>query len=154
MATTTENPASSGRTIPTTGERSTVDSWIHVGIALAVTTAYGWDAWLGVRAYVDYSLGSLTGIVWDVAVIALTIFLVRGRALAQGVLALIALGALQGRWSMLTSVWFWLPNMDGRRTLVLMTTSANVVTLVLLSVPLVLRYSSRFIAMVAPRGTA
>jgi hypothetical protein len=154
MATTTENAPSSGRTKPMAAERSPADYWIHVGIALAVTTAYGWDAWVGVRAYVDYSLGSLTGIVWDVAVIALTIFLVRGRALAQAVLALIALAALQGRWTMLSSVWCWLPNMDGRRTLVLMTTSANVVTLVLLAVPLIWRYSSRFIAMAAPRGTA
>jgi hypothetical protein len=102
---------------------------------------------------VDYSIGSLTGIVWDVAVIALTIFLVRGRALAQAVLALIALAGLQGRWSMLTSVWFWLPNMDGRRTLVLMTTSANLVTLVLLAVPLIWRQSSRLVAIAAPRGT-
>jgi hypothetical protein len=153
MVTTTENAASSGRTTATTAQRSASDYWIHVAIALAVTTSYGWDAWVGVRAYVDYSLGSLTGIVWDVAVIALTIFLVRGRAVAQGVLALIALAGLQGRWSMLTSVWFWLPNMDGRRTLVLMTTSANVVTLVLLAVPLLWRYSSRVVAMVASRGT-
>jgi hypothetical protein len=136
-----------------TSDRSSIDYWLHVAIALAVTASYGWDALVGIRAYRDYAVGSLTGIVWDVAVIALTIFLVRGRALAQGVLALIALGALQGRWSMLTSVWFWLPNMDGRRTLVLMTTAANVVTLLLLAVPLVWRYSNRVVAIAAPRGT-
>ncbi|MFL5613825.1 MAG: hypothetical protein ACJ796_09220 [Gemmatimonadaceae bacterium] len=149
---TIEKAGPGARTDVTT-ERSAADYWIHVAIALAVTASYGWDAWIGVRAYVDYSIGSLTGIVWDVAVIALTIFLVRGRALAQAVLALIALAGLQGRWSMLTSVWFWLPNMDGRRTLVLMTTSANLVTLVLLAVPLIWRQSSRLVAFAAPRGT-
>src|SRR3954468_8512879 len=151
MAMTTEQ-ASSEFTSNREG-RSTADYWIHVAIALAVTASYGWDAWVGIRAYVDYAIGNLTGVIWDVAVIALTIFLVRGRALAQAVLALIALAGLQGRWSMLTSVWFWLPNMEGRRTLVLMTTSANVVTLVLLAVPLLWRYPRRLVAIVAPHGT-
>jgi hypothetical protein len=129
------------------------DYQLHVTIALVVVAAYGWDAWLGINAYFAYSLGSLTGIVWDVAVIALCILLVRGRVVAQLLLAIVALAGLQGRWSMLTSVWFWLPHMDGRRTLVLMTTAANVLTLVLLAVPLVWRYSGKLVAMAAPRGT-
>lgn len=133
--------------------RSTSDYWISVAIALVVVASYGWDAWLGIRAYFDFALGSLTGIVWDVAVIALCIFLVRGRTIAQLLLALVALAGLQGRWSMLTSVWFWMPHMYGRRTLVLMTTTANVLTLILLAVPLLWRYSARIFAIAAPRGT-
>jgi hypothetical protein len=133
--------------------RSKTDYWINAAIALVVTMSYGWDAWLGTNAYLSYTVGSLTGIVWDVAVIALCIFLVRGWTFAQALIALVALVGLQGRWSMLTSVWFWMPNMDGRRTLVLMTTTANVLTLVLLSVPLVWRYTSRMLAIAQPRGT-
>jgi hypothetical protein len=133
--------------------RSTSDYWICVAIAVVVVASYGWDAWLGIQAYLDFAVGSLTGIVWDVAVIALCIFLVRGRLIAQLLLALVALGGLQGRWSMLTSVWFWMPHMDGRRTLVLMTTTANVLTLILLAVPLLWRHSGRVFAFAAPRGT-
>jgi hypothetical protein len=133
--------------------RSTSDYWISVAIAVVVVGSYGWDAWLGIRAYLDFALGSLTGIVWDVAVIALCIFLVRGRLVAQVLLVLVALGGLQGRWSMLTSVWFWMPHMDGRRTLVLMTTTANVLTLILLAVPLLWRYSGRIFAIATPRRT-
>jgi hypothetical protein len=138
-------------TILRSRERSTTDRWLHAAIALLVTAAYGWDAWIGINAYRDYALGSLTGIVWDVAVIALSIFLVRGWIFAQLTIAVVALVGLQGRWSMLTSVWFWMPNMNGRRTLVLMTTAANVMTLVLLSVPLVWYYSNRALAGAARR---
>jgi len=133
-------------------ERSTIDRWLHAAIALLVTASYGWDAWLGINAYFSYEVGSLTGIVWDVAVIALSIFLVRGWTFARLTIAVVALAGLQGRWSMLTSVWFWMPHMDGRRTLVLMTTAANVLTLVLLAVPLVWQYSNRVFATAARRA--
>ena len=133
--------------------RTTTDCWLHAVIALVVTASYGYDAWLGINVYLNYGVSSLTGIIWDVAVIALSIFLVRGWAVAQALIAIVALVGLQGRWSMLTSVWFWMPHMDGRRTLVLMTTTANVVTLVLLAVPLIWRYSRRAVVLSAARGT-
>lgn len=139
-------------TILRSRERSTTDRWLHTAIALVVTASYGWDAWIGINAYRDYALGSLTGIVWDVAVIALSIFLVRGWTFAQLTIAIIALIGLQGRWSMLTSVWFWMPHMNGRRTLVLMTTTANVMTLVLLAVPLVWYYSSHALTTATRRA--
>jgi hypothetical protein len=129
------------------------DYQIHVAVALVVVAAYGWDAWLGINLYFAHAVDSLTGIAWDVAVIALCILLVRGRLVAQVLLAVVALGGLQGRWAMLTSLWFWMPRMEGRRTLVLMTTTANVLTLTLLAVPLLWRYSRRVIAVAAPRGT-
>lgn len=131
--------------------RLITDYRLHVAVALVVIAAYGWDAWLGINLYFLHAVDSLTGIAWDVAVIALCILLVRGRTVAQLLLAGAALVGLHGRWAMLTSVWFWLPHMDGRRTLVLMTTAANVVTLVLLAVPLVWRYSNKILAMTAPR---
>lgn len=131
--------------------RSTADYWLHAAIALVVTASYGWDAWIGINAHLNYAVGSLTGIVWDVAVIALSIFLVRGWTFAQALIALVALVGLQGRWSMLTSVWFWMPHMDGRRTLVLMTTTANVLTLLLLAVPLVWRYGRKLTDLAVPR---
>ena len=133
-------------------ERSATDRWLHAAIALLVTVSYGWDAWLGINAYYYHVVGSLTGIAWDVAVIALSIFLVRGWTFAQLTIAVVALVGLQGRWSMLTSVWFWMPNMNGRRTLVLMTSAANVMTLVLLAVPLVWYYSGRAIATATRRA--
>jgi hypothetical protein len=129
------------------------DYQIHVAVALVVVAAYGWDAWLGINLYFAHAVDSLTGIAWDVAVIALCILLVRGRLVAQVLLAVVALGGLQGRWAMLTSLWFWMPRMEGRRTLVLMTTTANVLTLTLLAVPLLWRYSRKVIAVAAPRGT-
>lgn len=129
------------------------DYQLHVAVALVVVAAYGWDAWLGINLYFAHAVDSLTGIAWDIAVISLCILLVRGRLVAQLFLAAAALAGLHGRWAMLTSVWFWLPHMDGRRTLVLMTTSANVLTLLLLAVPLVWRYSNKVIAMTSPRGT-
>lgn len=129
------------------------DYQLHVAVALVVVAAYGWDAWLGINLYFAHAVDSLTGIAWDVAVIALCILLVRGRTIAQLLLAAAAFAGLHGRWSMLTSVWFWLPHMDGRRTLVLMTTAANVLTLLLLAVPLLWRYSNKAIAMAAARGT-
>ena len=127
------------------------DYRLHVAVALVVVGAYGWDAWLGINLYFAHAVDSLTGIAWDVGVIALCILLVRGRTVAQLLLAAAALAGLHGRWSMLTSVWFWLPHMDGRRTLVLMTTAANLLTLILLAVPLLWRYSHKVIAMTAPR---
>ena len=130
------------------------DYRIHAVVALVVVAAYGWDAWLGINLYFGHAVDSLTGIAWDVAVIALCILLVRGRLVAQLLLAAAAFAGLQGRWTMLTSVWFWLPHMEGRRTLVLMTTAANVLTLILLAVPLLWRYSNKAIAMAAPRGSA
>jgi len=130
------------------------DYRIHAVVALVVVAAYGWDAWLGINLYFGHAVDSLTGIAWDVAVIALCILLVRGRLVAQLLLAAAALAGLRGRWTMLTSVWFWLPHMDGRRTLVLMTTAANVLTLVLLTVPLLWRYSNKAIAMAPPRRSA
>ena len=130
------------------------DYRIHAVVALVVVAAYGWDAWLGINLYFGHAVDSLTGIVWDVAVISLCILLVRGRVVAQLLLAAAAFAGLQGRWTMLTSVWFWLPHMEGRRTLVLMTTAANVLTLILLAVPLLWRYSNKAIAMAAPRGSA
>ena len=129
------------------------DYQLHVAVALVVVAAYGWDAWLGINLYFAHAVDSLTGIAWDIAVISLCILLVRGRLVAQLFLAAAALAGLHGRWAMVTSVWFWLPHMDGRRTLVLMTTAANVLTLLLLAVPLVWRYSNRVIAMTSPRGT-
>lgn len=129
------------------------DHQLHVAVALVVVAAYGWDAWLGINLYFAHAVDSLTGIAWDIAVISLCILLVRGRLVAQLFLAAAALAGLHGRWAMLTSVWFWLPHMDGRRTLVLMTTAANVLTLLLLAVPLVWRYSNKVIAMTSPRGT-
>ena len=128
------------------------DYRLHVAVALVVVGAYGWDAWLGINLYFAHAVDSLTGIAWDVGVIALCILLVRGRTVAQLLLAAAALAGLHGRWSMLTSVWFWLPHMDGRRTLVLMTTAANLLTLILLAVPLVWRYSHKVIAMTARRA--
>ena len=132
-------------------DRSVTDRWIHAGIALVVTASYGWDAWIGINAYLNYAVGSLTGIVWDVAVIALCIFLLRGWTVAQLVIALVALAGLRTRWPMLTSTWFWMPHMDGRRTLVLMTTAANAITLVLLAVPLLWYYSNRALTTMARR---
>ena len=129
------------------------DYRLHVAVALVVVTAYGWDAWLGINLYFLHAVDSLTGIAWDVGVIALCILLVRGRTVAQLLLAAAAFAGLQGRWAMLTSVWFWLPHMDGRRTLVLMTTAANVLTLILLAVPLVWRYSNKVIAMASDAAT-
>ena len=129
------------------------DYRLHVIVALVVVAAYGWDAWLGINLYFAHAVDSLTGIAWDVAVIALCILLVRGRVVAQLFLAAAALGGLKGRWAMLTSVWFWLPHMDGSRTLVLMTTAANVLTLILLAVPLLWRYSNKAIAMARPGQT-
>jgi hypothetical protein len=140
-------------TISTDRARLITDARMHAVVALVVVAAYGWDAWLGINLYFAQAVDSLTGIAWDVAVIALCILLVRGRLVAQLLLAAAALAGLQGRWAMLTSVWFWLPHMDGRRTLVLMTTAANVLTLLLLAVPLVWRYASRAMATAAPRGT-
>jgi hypothetical protein len=137
--------------IPTARAPIITDYRLHVAVALVVVGAYGWDAWLGINLYFLHAVDSLTGIAWDVAVIALCILLVRGRTIAQLLLAAAAFAGLHGRWSMLTSVWFWLPHMDGRRTLVLMTTAANVLTLILLAVPLVWRYSNKVIAMAAPR---
>ena len=133
--------------------RTIADYWLQSIIALVVTASYGYDAWLGINVYLNYGVSSLTGIIWDVAVIALSIFLVRGWTVAQALIAVVALVGLQGRWSMLTSVWFWMPHMDGRRTLVLMTTTANVVTLVLLAVPLMWRYGRRAVVVTAARGT-
>ena len=127
------------------------DNRLHVAVALVVVAAYGWDAWLGINLYFAHAADSLTGIAWDVAVISLCILLVRGRLIAQLVLAGAALAGLKGRWAMLTSVWFWLPHMDGSRTLVLMTTAANVLTLILLAVPLAGRSSNKAIAMAGPR---
>ena len=129
------------------------DYRLHVAVALVVVTAYGWDAWLGINLYFLHAVDSLTGIAWDVGVIALCILLVRGRTVAQLLLAAAAFAGLQSRWAMLTSVWFWLPHMDGRRTLVLMTTAANVLTLILLAVPLVWRYSNKVIAMASDAAT-
>ena len=129
------------------------DYQLHVVVALVVVAAYGWDAWLGVNLYFLHAVDSLTVIAWDVAVIALCILLVRGRVVAQLLLAVAALAGLKGRWAVLTSLWFWMPHMEGRRTLLLMTTAANVLTLVLLAVPLLWRYSNRVIAMATPRGT-
>jgi len=129
------------------------DDRMHVAVALVVVAAYGWDAWLGINLYFVHAVDSLTGIAWDVAVIALCILLVRGRVVAQLLLAVAALAGLKGRWAILTSLWFWMPHMEGRRTLLLMTTAANVLTLVLLAVPLVWRYSNKLIVMTAPRGT-
>ena len=129
------------------------DYRLHVAVALVVVTAYGWDAWLGINLYFLHAVDSLTGIAWDVGVIALCILLVRGRTVAQLLLAAAAFAGLHGRWAMLTSVWFWLPHMDGRRTLVLMTTAANVLTLILLAVPLVWRYSNKVIAMASDAAT-
>jgi len=142
-------------TAPTTPERSRLisDYQLHVVVALVVVAAYGWDAWLGINLYFLHAVDSLTGIAWDVAVIALCILLVRGRVLAQLLLAVAALAGLKGRWAILTSLWFWMPHMEGRRTLLLMTTAANVLTLVLLAVPLVWRYSNKVIAMAPPRRT-
>jgi hypothetical protein len=138
--------------VPSTARAPIITDYrLHVAVALVVVGAYGWDAWLGINLYFAHAVDSLTGIAWDVAVIALCILLVRGRAVAQLLLAAAAFAGLHGRWSMLTSVWFWLPHMDGRRTLVLMTTAANVLTLILLAVPLVWRYSNKVIAMTAPR---
>lgn len=129
------------------------DYQMHVVVALVVIAAYGWDAWLGINLYFAHAVGSLTAIGWDIAVIALCILLVRGRVVAQVLLAAAALSGLQGRWAMLTSLWFWMPRMEGRRTLVLMTSTANVLTLLLLAVPLVWRYSNKVIAMAASRRT-
>lgn len=129
------------------------DYRIHVAVALVVVVAYGWDAWLGINLYFAHAVDSLTGIAYDVAVIALCFLLVRGRLAAQLLLGAAAVAGLHARWTMLTSVWFWMPHMEGRRTLVLMTTAANVVTLVLLAVPLLWRYSRRVIAMTTPRST-
>ena len=139
--------------MPTTTERAPIitDSRLHATIALVVVAAYGWDAWLGINLYFAHAVDSLTGIAWDIAAISFCILLVRGRVLAQLFLAAAALAGLQRRWAMLTSVWFWLPHMDGRRTLVLMTTGANVLTLILLAVPLVWRYSGRVITMTLRR---
>ena len=127
------------------------DYQLHVVVALVVVSAYGWDAWLGINLYFLHAVDSLTAIAWDVGVIALCILLVRGRVLAQLLLAAAALAGLKGRWAILTSLWFWMPHMEGRRTLLLMTTAANVLTLVLLAVPLLWRYSNKAIAMTAPR---
>jgi hypothetical protein len=138
---------------PTTSARTRLisDYQLHVVVALVVVAAYGWDAWLGVNLYFLHAVDSITGIAWDVAVIALCILLVRGRVVAQLLLAVAALGSLKGRWAILTSLWFWMPHMEGRRTLLLMTTAANVLTLILLAVPLVWRYSHKVIAMSTPR---
>jgi hypothetical protein len=127
------------------------DYQLHVVVALVVVAAYGWDAWLGINLYLLHAVDSLTAIAWDVAVIALCILLVRGRVVAQLLLAVAALAGLKGRWAILTSLWFWMPHMEGRRTLLLMTTAANVLTLVLLAVPLVWRYSTKLLRMAAPR---
>ena len=135
------------------GARIITDYRMHVAVALVVVAAYGWDAWLGINLYFLHAVDSLTGIAWDIAVIALCILLVRGRVVAQLLLAAAALAGLKGRWAILTSLWFWMPHMEGRRTLLLMTTTANVLTLVLLAVPLLWRYSNKVIAMAAPRGT-
>ena len=141
--------------MPPTTERAPIitDSRLHATIALVVVAAYGWDAWLGINLYFAHAVDSLTGIAWDSAVISFCILLVRGRVLAQLFLAAAALAGLHSRWAMLTSLWFWMPHMEGRRTLVLMTTGANVLTLVLLAVPLVWRYTNKVIAMTAPRDT-
>lgn len=127
------------------------DYQLHVVVALVVVAAYGWDAWLGINLYLLHAVDSLTAIAWDIAVIALCILLVRGRVVAQLLLAVAALAGLKGRWAILTSLWFWMPHMEGRRTLLLMTTAANVLTLVLLAVPLVWRYSTKLLRMAAPR---
>ena len=127
------------------------DYQLHVVVALVVVAAYGWDAWLGINLYLLHAVDSLTAIAWDIAVIALCILLVRGRVVAQLLLAVAALAGLKGRWAILTSVWFWMPHMEGRRTLLLMTTAANVLTLVLLAVPLVWRYSTKLLRVAAPR---
>ena len=137
--------------ISTDRARIITDDRMHATVALIVVAAYGWDAWLGINLYFAHAVDSLTAIAWDVAVIALCILLVRGRLVAQVLLAGAALAGLKGRWAMLTSVWFWLPHMDGSRTLVLMTTAANVLTLILLAVPLAWRYSNKVIAMAGPR---
>jgi len=129
------------------------DYQLHVVVALVVVAAYGWDAWLGINLYFLHAVDSLTGVAWDVAVIALCILLVRGRVAAQLMLAVAALASLKGRWAILTSLWFWMPHMEGRRTLLLMTTAANVVTLVVLAVPLLWRYSNKVVAMTTPRST-
>lgn len=142
----------SASSTPNIRARLISDYQLHVAVALVVVAAYGWDAWLGINLYFGHAVDSLTGIAWDVGVIALCILLVRGRLVAQLLLAIAALAGLKGRWAMLTSVWFWLPHMDGRRTLVLMTTSANMLTVILLAVPLLWRYSNRLIAIAAPRG--
>ena len=154
MDTTSNQLPTGSATAPARGRVPLVSDYqLHVVVALVVVAAYGWDAWLGINLYFAHSVDSLTGIAWDVAVIALCMLLVRGRLVAQLLLAAAALAGLNGRWSMLTSVWFWLPHMDGRRTLVLMTTAANALTLILLAVPLLWRHSSKVIAMAAPRGT-
>ena len=140
-------------TASTARARLITDYQLHVVVALVVVAAYGWDAWLGINLYFAHAVDSLTGIAWDVGVIAVCILLVRGRLVAQLLLAAAAVAGLNGRWAMLTSVWFWLPHMDGRRALVLMTTSANVLTLILLAVPLVWRYSNKVIAVTVPRDT-
>lgn len=140
-------------TAPTTPGRTRLisDYQLHVAVALVVVAAYGWDAWLGINLYFGHAVDSLTGIAWDIAVIALCILLVRGRVVAQLLLAVAALAALERRWAMLTSLWFWMPHMDGRRTLVLLTTAANVLTLILLAVPLAWRYSNQVISMATQR---
>src|ERR1051325_8566280 len=95
-----------------TDRRFITDYRLHVAVALVVVAAYGWDAWLGINLYFLHAVDSLTGIAWDIAVIALCILLVRGRTVAQLLLAAAAFVGLHGRWAMLTSVWFWLPHMD------------------------------------------
>lgn len=140
-------------TASATRTRLISDYQLHVVVALVVVAAYGWDAWLGINLYFLHAVDSLTGIAWDVGVIALCILLVRGRVVAQLLLAVAALAGLKGRWAILTSLWFWMPHMEGRRTLLLMTTTANVLTLVLLAVPLLWRYSNKIMAMAAPRAT-
>jgi hypothetical protein len=119
--------------------RQGADYWSHVAIALAIVVPYTWDAAIGLFAYYDRVIYSLTSVILDAAVIALAILLVRGRILVAPLLVIVAIAGLQSRWSILTSVWFWLPHMDGRRTLVLTTTAANLVTVLGLAVPLVWR---------------
>ena len=133
--------------------RHGADYWAHVAIALAIVVPYTWDAAIGLFAYYDRVIFSLTSVALDAAVIALAILLVRGRVLVAPLLVIVAIAGLQGRWSMLTSVWFWLPHMDGRRTLVLTTTAANVVTVLGLAVPLLWRSLHRGFALARPRRT-
>jgi hypothetical protein len=133
--------------------RDGADYWLHVAIALAIVVPYTWDAAIGLFAYYDRVIFSLTSVMLDAAVIALAILLVRGRLLVAPLLVIVAIAGLQGRWSMLTSVWFWLPHMDGRRTLVLTTTAANVVTVLGLAVPLVWRSLHRGFVLARPRRT-
>ena len=115
------------------------DLWLHVAVAVVVAAAYGWEAARVIAAFLHNPANSsiLTGLTFDALVIALSVYLVRGKLFARPLLILIALAGVRGGWSMANSEWLWRPQDDAVRPLVLAKTAANTVMLLLLLVPTV-----------------